>query len=315
MTFLFIRKIFLMEQIYPSYYTDRESVALDRYFEQISKKDPISKKGEKELMLKIKQWDKKALDKLVNANLRFVVFVAKQYQNQWLSLQDLINEGNLWLCKAAQKFDETRKVKFISYAVWHIRTHIKEAIAKYGEPIKFSELQYLISRELLWIMWPWRKDFDDIPPGELLSKKLHDEYEREATPEYIESLLAKNKVADFMSLEDIEEDFVEMAYNDPNIEEGDTFLGDIEEGWIDMTIEEFMDRKTIQKALLDVINIWTRDKDKEVINLLFFQWYTVKEIVEQLGISTREIENIRNKAKSRWERSPKIRLLYRQLSK
>ena len=110
--------------------TNRESASLDKYLQEIGRQDLISVDEEVELAQRIHQGDQQALDKLVNANLRFVVSVAKQYQNQGLSLSDLINEGNVGLIKAAQKFDETRGFKFISYAVWWIRQSILQALAE-----------------------------------------------------------------------------------------------------------------------------------------------------------------------------------------
>ena len=109
--------------------TNRESEALDKYLQEIGKEELISVDEEVELAQRIKKGDRKALERLTRANLRFVVSVAKQYQNQGLSLPDLINEGNVGLIKAAEKFDETRGFKFISYAVWWIRQSILQAIA------------------------------------------------------------------------------------------------------------------------------------------------------------------------------------------
>ena len=109
--------------------TNRESESLDKYLQEIGKEEMISTEEEVELAQRIRKGDKKALEKLTKANLRFVVSVAKQYQNQGLSLADLINEGNVGLIKAAEKFDETRGFKFISYAVWWIRQSILQAIA------------------------------------------------------------------------------------------------------------------------------------------------------------------------------------------
>ena len=109
--------------------TNRESESLDKYLQEIGREEMISMEEEVELAQRIRKGDKKALEKLTKANLRFVVSVAKQYQNQGLSLADLINEGNVGLIKAAEKFDETRGFKFISYAVWWIRQAILQAIA------------------------------------------------------------------------------------------------------------------------------------------------------------------------------------------
>ena len=116
--------------------TNRESASLDKYLQEIGRKDLITVDEEVELAQKIKQGDQAALDKLVSANLRFVVSVAKQYQNQGLSLPDLIDEGNLGLIKAAQKFDETRGFKCISYAVWWIRQSILQALAEQSRIVR-----------------------------------------------------------------------------------------------------------------------------------------------------------------------------------
>ncbi|UKK52214.1 RNA polymerase sigma factor RpoD/SigA [Prevotella sp. E13-17] len=116
--------------------TNRESEALDKYLQEIGKESMISTEEEVELAQLIRKGDRKALEKLTKANLRFVVSVAKQYQNQGLSLPDLINEGNLGLIKAAEKFDETRGFKFISYAVWWIRQSILQAIAEQSRIVR-----------------------------------------------------------------------------------------------------------------------------------------------------------------------------------
>jgi RNA polymerase primary sigma factor len=117
-------------------YTNRESQSLDKYLQEIGKVDLLTPDEEIELAVRIKKNDSKALEKLVKANLRFVVSVAKQYQNQGLSLGDLINEGNLGLIKAARRFDETRGFKFISYAVWWIRQSILQAIAEQSRIVR-----------------------------------------------------------------------------------------------------------------------------------------------------------------------------------
>src|SRR5687767_15483477 len=116
--------------------TNRETQSLDKYLQEIGKVELISPEEEVQLAVRIKSGDQKALEKLTKANLRFVVSVAKQYQNQGLTLPDLINEGNLGLIKAAQRFDETRGFKFISYAVWWIRQSILQALAEQSRIVR-----------------------------------------------------------------------------------------------------------------------------------------------------------------------------------
>lgn len=116
--------------------TNRETASLDKYLQEIGKVDLITAEEEVELAQRIKAGDQRALEKLTKANLRFVVSVAKQYQNQGLTLPDLINEGNLGLIKAAQRFDETRGFKFISYAVWWIRQSILQALAEQSRIVR-----------------------------------------------------------------------------------------------------------------------------------------------------------------------------------
>ena len=116
--------------------TNRESASLDKYLQEIGREELVTPEEEVELAQRIRKGDPVALEKLTRANLRFVVSVAKQYQNQGLSLPDLINEGNLGLIKAAEKFDETRGFKFISYAVWWIRQSILQALAEQSRIVR-----------------------------------------------------------------------------------------------------------------------------------------------------------------------------------
>jgi RNA polymerase primary sigma factor len=126
-----MRQLKIIKQV-----TNRETPSLDKYLHEIGKVDLITAEEEVELARRIKKGDHPALDKLIKANLRFVVSVSKQYQNQGLSLPDLINEGNLGLIKAAQRFDETRGFKFISYAVWWIRQSILQALAEQARIVR-----------------------------------------------------------------------------------------------------------------------------------------------------------------------------------
>lgn len=152
--------------------TNRESASLERYLQEIGKVDLISAEEEVKLAKKIKQGDKAALEKLTKANLRFVVSVAKQYQNQGLTLSDLINEGNLGLIKAAQRFDETKGFKFISYAVWWIRQSIMQALAEQSRIVRLP-LNKVGSLSKI------NKAF----------QMLEQEFDREPTPEEVATLL------------------------------------------------------------------------------------------------------------------------------
>lgn len=126
-----MRQLKIIKQV-----TNRDTASLDKYLQEIGRVDLVTPEEEVELARRIKQGDKKALDRLTKANLRFVISVSKQYQNQGLSLQDLINEGNLGLIKAAERFDETRGFKFISYAVWWIRQSILQALAEQARIVR-----------------------------------------------------------------------------------------------------------------------------------------------------------------------------------
>src|SRR6267378_29799 len=152
--------------------TNRESQSLEKYLQEIGKVELISPEEEVKLARLIKQGDQRALDRLTKANLRFVVSVAKQYQNQGLSLPDLINEGNLGLIKAAQRFDETRGFKFISYAVWWIRQSILQALAEQSRIVRLPLNQVGSLNKI-------NKAFS----------KLEQKYEREPSAEELAELL------------------------------------------------------------------------------------------------------------------------------
>jgi RNA polymerase primary sigma factor len=152
--------------------TNRESQSLEKYLQEIGKVELISPEEEVKLAVRIKQGDQLALERLTKANLRFVVSVAKQYQNQGLSLPDLINEGNLGLIKAAQRFDETRGFKFISYAVWWIRQSILQALAEQSRIVRLPLNKVGLTNRI-------NKAYS----------QLEQEYEREPSPEELAEIL------------------------------------------------------------------------------------------------------------------------------
>lgn len=152
--------------------TNRESQSLDKYLQEIGKVELINPDEEVQLAIRIRQGDQKALDRLIKANLRFVVSVAKQYQNQGLTLPDLINEGNLGLIKAALRFDETRGFKFISYAVWWIRQSILQSLAEQSRIVRLPLNKVGLTNRIA-------KAY----------QQLEQEYEREPTPEELAGML------------------------------------------------------------------------------------------------------------------------------
>ncbi len=152
--------------------TNRNSQSLEKYLQEIGKEDLVSTDEEVELAQRIRQGDQKALDKLTRANLRFVVSVAKQYQNQGLSLPDLIDEGNLGLIKAAKKFDETRGFKFISYAVWWIRQSILQALADQSREIRLPLNQVGLNNRISKEISKFEQENQRRPSAEELAQRL-----------------------------------------------------------------------------------------------------------------------------------------------
>jgi RNA polymerase primary sigma factor len=157
--------------------TNRESQSLEKYLQEIGKVELITPEEEVKLAVRIKQGDQKALDKLTKANLRFVVSVAKQYQNQGLTLPDLINEGNLGLIKAAQRFDETRGFKFISYAVWWIRQSILQALAEQSRIVRLPLNKVGLTNRIQKAYSLLEQQFEREPSAEELAELLELEIE------------------------------------------------------------------------------------------------------------------------------------------
>ncbi len=160
--------------------TNRESQSLEKYLQEIGKVELISPEEEAKLATRIRQGDQKALEKLTKANLRFVVSVAKQYQNQGLTLPDLINEGNLGLIKAAQRFDETRGFKFISYAVWWIRQSILQALAEQSRIVRLPLNKVGLTNKISKAYSQLEQEFEREPTAEELASLLDMETEEVA---------------------------------------------------------------------------------------------------------------------------------------
>lgn len=165
--------------------TNRESTALEKYLQDISHEGLVSVEEEIELARKIKKGDVKALEKLTKANLRFVVSVAKQYQNQGLSLPDLINEGNLGLIKAAKKYDETRGFKFISYAVWWIRQSIMQAISEQSRIVRVPINQMGVIHKMRKVVQQFEQEYQRLPSINEIAEQID---------------LPKEKIVEIMSM-------------------------------------------------------------------------------------------------------------------
>lgn len=258
--------------------TNRESASLDKYLQEISKEEMVSAEEEVELAQLIRKGDKKALERLTRANLRFVVSVAKQYQNQGLSLPDLINEGNLGLLKAAERFDETRGFKFISYAVWWIRQSILQAISEQSRIVRLPLNQVgsvnKINREI--------------------SKFEQENERRPSVHEIADNIdLPQEKIDDAMNISGRH-----LSVDAPFSDEEDGSLLDVlineDIPPTDVSLVSESLKSEIQAAL-SVLN----ERERNVIEASYglgMQELTLEEIGEKYGLSRERVRQIKEKA-------------------
>ena len=271
--------------------TNRESASLDKYLQEIGKEDLITVEEEVELAQRIKKGDHAALEKLTRANLRFVVSVAKQYQNQGLSLPDLINEGNLGLIKAAEKFDETRGFKFISYAVWWIRQSILQALAEQSRIVRLPLNQVGSLNKI-------NKAFS----------KFEQEHERKPSPEELaESLdLPAEKVADTLKVSGRH-----ISVDAPFVDGEDNSLLDV----LPNSDSPNADRSLIQESLareIDRALATLTERESDIIRLFFgigCQDMTLEEIGERFGLTRERVRQIKEKAIRRLRHTSRSKLL------
>ena len=258
--------------------TNRESASLDKYLQEISRQELITVDEEVELARRIHEGDEAAFEKLVNANLRFVVSVAKQYQNQGLSLPDLINEGNVGLIKAAQKFDETRGFKFISYAVWWIRQSILQALAEQSRTIRVPLNQSgLINRVLK------------------AQAQFEQQYERRASAEELADMLDLpiDKVNEVMKINGRA-----VSVDAPFAEGEDNSLLDVlpnnDSPMADSTLNQESLSKEVNRAL-DQLS----PRERDILKMFFgigCQEMTLEEIGAKFDLTRERVRQIKEKA-------------------
>jgi RNA polymerase primary sigma factor len=273
--------------------TNRESQSLEKYLQEIGKVELITPEEEVRLATLIKQGDQKALDRLTKANLRFVVSVAKQYQNQGLSLPDLINEGNVGLIKAAQRFDETRGFKFISYAVWWIRQSILQALAEQARIVRLPLNKVGLTNRI-------QKAFT----------QLEQEYEREPSPEELADLLD-------MDLEEVTSSLGINARHvsvDTPLSEGEesTLLDVLENPNAEKTDGE-LDHKVGLNIEIDRSLRQLTDRQKEVVCYFFGigvdHPLTLEDIGDRFNLTRERVRQIKDKALTKLRATQKADLL------
>lgn len=271
--------------------TNRESASLDKYLQEIGKYELISVEEEVELARRIKKGDQDAIEKLIRANLRFVVSVAKQYQNQGLSLPDLINEGNLGLIKAAEKFDETRGFKFISYAVWWIRQSIMQAINEQSRVIRLP-LNQVSS------LTRYKKAISE----------FEQEYQRQPTEEELAEILdlSEEKVR-----KTIKYTSRQISFDAPIGDSEDSSLLEIipneDAPSADKKLELESLRIEIERALLTLTQ-----RERDIIRTFYginCEQLPLEEIGEKYGLTRERVRQIREKAIKRLRYTSRSKIL------
>ena len=272
--------------------TNRETASLDKYLQEIGKVELISAEEEVELAQRIKQGDKAALEKLTKANLRFVVSVSKQYQNQGLSLPDLINEGNLGLIKAAQRFDETRGFKFISYAVWWIRQSILQALAEQSRIVRL----------------PLNK-IGSINKINKAYAKLEQEYEREPNAEEIAEIL---EITEAEVKESMKNAGRHISMDAPLIQDEDNTMYDVLKSEEAPTPETELLYESLRKEIDRAISTLT-PREADVVRLYFglngSHPMTLEEIGEKFDLTRERVRQIKEKAIRRLKHTSRSKIL------
>ena len=271
--------------------TNRESASLDKYLQEIGREELVSPEEEVELAQRIRKGDQEALEKLTRANLRFVVSVAKQYQNQGISLPDLINEGNLGLIKAAEKFDETRGFKFISYAVWWIRQSILQALAEQSRIVRLPLNQVGSLNKI----------------NKALSQ-FEQQYERQPSPDELADMLEipREKIADTLRVSGRH-----VSVDAPFVDGEDNSLLDVLVNNDSPNADKGLVNESLNTEIERALSTLT-ERERDIVKYFFgigCQEMTLEEIGEKFGLTRERVRQIKEKAIRRLRHSARSKLL------
>ena len=271
--------------------TNRESASLDKYLQEIGREELVTPDEEVELAQRIRKGDQEALEKLTRANLRFVVSVAKQYQNQGLSLPDLINEGNLGLIKAAEKFDETRGFKFISYAVWWIRQSILQALAEQSRIVRLPLNQVGSLNKINKALTRFEQENERQPTNEELSEMID---------------VPKDKISDTLRVGSRH-----ISVDAPFVEGEDNSLLDVIPNDDSPSADKGLVNESLNTEIERALSTLT-DREREIIKSFFgigCQEMTLEEIGERFGLTRERVRQIKEKAIRRLKSPSRSKLL------
>ncbi len=271
--------------------TNRESASLDKYLQEIGREERITIEDEVELAQRIKKGDQAALEKLTKANLRFVVSVAKQYQNQGLSLPDLINEGNLGLIKAAEKFDETRGFKFISYAVWWIRQSILQALAEQSRIVRLPLNQVGALNKINKLINKFEQEHERLPSADEIAEMMDS---------------SKEKVADTQRVSGRH-----ISIDAPFVEGEDNSLLDVLVNNDSPSADRGLVNESLNKEIERALSTLT-ERERNIIKYFFgigCQEKTLEEIGEAFNLTRERVRQIKEKAIRRLRNSTRSKLL------
>ena len=258
--------------------TNRESASLDKYLQEIGREELVSPEEEVELAQRIRQGDQVALEKLTRANLRFVVSVAKQYQNQGLSLPDLINEGNLGLIEAAEKFDETRGFKFISYAVWWIRQSILQALAEQSRIVRLPLNQVGSLNKINKALGRFEQENERQPSTQELADMID---------------IPKDKIDDTLRVSGRH-----VSMDAPFVDGEDNSLLDVLPNDDSPMADRGLNKESLSTEVERALQVLT-PREREIIKCFFgigCQEMTLEEIGENLDLTRERVRQIKEKA-------------------